>query len=255
MKLMLVASALLAFVLSGCATPPPPLVPAARLFTLDNREVVVYDLKVWEKNYQVESRRFHPRWRQSLERISLNFNEIAAAEKVAPDRTRVYFRDGSQDEFEDFFMDEYNLKGWSEYGPFEINSALIRGLIFLDQHLQPVPGAVKNIPPTIIPPDYQDRFVTLDSDVISGDILEGEFAIRTDYGRLILKRQQLTKILVDREGDSLRQIAHFINGDIISGWIEPGRVRMRIPGGQVVTMEFDQLNRVLFRRPVAVGVE
>lgn len=244
-----------AFLFTACATPPSPEVNAALLHTVDNQEILVRDLRVWEKNYQVESRRFHPRWRQSLERIALNFEDMAAAETVAPDRARVYFRSGGWDEFEDLFVDEYSLRGWTEYGPFEIDASLIHGLVFLDHDLRPVRRDFDRITPVEIPAEYTDRLVTFEGDVISGGILEDEFLIMTPYGRLRLERPQLASIVVDREGDSLRQIVHFANGDVIRGWIEPGFVTMRMESGQEVAMEFDRLSRVLFRRPVAVDAQ
>lgn len=252
MKSAAVVAATIVLLAAGCASTPPAEVNAVRLYTVDNQEILVRDLKVWEKNFQVESRRFRPRWRHSLERIPIDFDRIAAAETIAPGLARVYFRSGGWDDFEGLFVDEYTFRGWTEYGPFEIDASLINGLVFLDDRLRPVPGDLEEVSPVVIPPEYLDRLVTFEGDVISGEIIDGEYLIKTDYGRLTLSQDKLAMILVDREGDSLLQVAHLKNGDVIRGWIEPGRVWMRIQEDQEISLEFDQLHRVLFRRPVAV---
>lgn len=241
--------------LASCASPPPPPPLIARLYTVDNQEIILRNLKCFEKDYYVESEEFRPRWRQSLELVPLPFAAIASARKIGRDVTRVKFRDGSEDDFNEFFVDEYNLRGWSDYGPFEINSSLLRGLVFLDEAGEPVTGEATEIPPVIPPPEYNDRFITFDGDIISGEILEESFKLRAAYGTLDLSRELLAVITIDREGEVLKEIVELKNGDIISGFIEPSRIRMKVADDQVVTMDAEQLSRVLFARPVAVEEE
>lgn len=238
--------------ITSCATPPPPRVFNARLYTVDNQEITLRNLKVFEKNYQIESEEFRPRWRQSLELVNLKFDEIAAAQKIDGNITRVRFRDGSEDDFSEFFEDEYNLRGWSEHGPFEINATLVRGLVFLDEKGFPVTGEEYEIPPVIPPPEYIDKFVTFDGDIISGDILADRFKIQTAYGTLFLNRDLIAEIHINREGDDLIEIVNLKNGDIISGFLQPPRLQMKLSDDQVITMNVEQLSRVLFARPVAV---
>jgi hypothetical protein len=249
----LVIPVLLPLILVSCVTTPPARVFNARLHTVDNQEIVVKDLKLWEKSYQIESQEFHPRWRQSLETVSLDFGDIASAEKLTDeaDVTRVMFRSGRQDDFNEFFEDDYNLRGWSDHGPFEISASLVRGVIFLDPSLAPVSAAASRIAPVVFAPEYQDRLITFSGDVISGEVLTEEFAVTTEYGKLTIAAGEVQEIHVDRETDTIREIVRFINGDILSGLIEPPRVEMRTAGGELMTMNFDQLSRVLFGRPVA----
>lgn len=242
---------LLCLGLASCASPPEPLVYNARLYTVNNEEIIVRNLKLWEKNYQVETQVFHPRWRESLKMVNLDFGEIASAQQIDEEVTRVRFRNGREDEFTEFFEDEYNLKGWSDYGPFEISATLVRGLIFLDENGNIVPRAVTEILPLIPPPEELDRFVTFDGDIVSGDILGEKFKIQTAYGTLLLDRELISEIRIDRERDDLMEIVNFKNGDIISGWIDPPLFRMKISGGQEITMEVENLSRILFTRPVA----
>ncbi|MCX6349995.1 MAG: hypothetical protein NTV79_10940 [Candidatus Aureabacteria bacterium] len=249
----LVPYALAPLFLASCVIAPPPRVYNARLYTVDNQEIVVQDLKLWEKDYQIESQEFHPRWRQSLEKVNLDFGDIVSAEKLEgeQDVTRILFRDGRQDNFNEFFEDEYNLRGWSDRGPFEINASLVRGVVFLDPALAPVAGSGSRIPPIVFPPEYQDRFITFGGDIISGEVLTEEFAIKTDYGALTVATENVQEIRVDRETDTIREIVIFSNGDILSGLIDPPRIEMRSAAGELVSMNFDQLSRVLFSRPVA----
>ena len=249
----LVPYALAPLFLVSCVTALPPRVYNARLYTVDNQEIVVQDLKLWEKDYQIESQEFHPRWRQSLEKVNLEFGDIASAEKLEgeQDVTRILFRDGRQDNFNEFFEDEYNLRGWSDRGPFEISASLVRGVVFLDPALAPVAGSGSRIPLIVFPPEYQDRFITFGGDIISGEVLTEEFAIKTDYGALTVATENVQEIRVDRETDTIREIVIFNNGDILSGLIDPPRIEMRSAVGELVAMNFDQLSRVLFSRPVA----
>lgn len=249
----LIPLALFPLVLSSCVTTPPPPAFNARLYTIDNQEIVVKDLKLWEKNYQIESQEFHPRWRQSLETVNLNFADIASAEKLTEenDVTRVIFRSGRQDNFNEFFEDDYNLRGWSDHGPFEISASLVRGVVFLDPALAPLSANASRISPVVFDPEYQDRFITFGGDVISGEILTEEFEITTEYGKLKVAVDDLEEIHVDRETDTVRQIVHFANGDILTGLAEPPRMEMRTAGGELISMNYDQLSRVLFGRPVA----
>ena len=89
----------------SCVVPLKAPVYDAKLFTVNNEEILVRNLRIWEKNYQIESKTFHPRWRQSLELINLDFDEVASAEKVDEEITRVRFRDGREDDFAEFFED------------------------------------------------------------------------------------------------------------------------------------------------------
>ncbi len=243
------------FTLASCASPPKPSPIIARLYTIDNQEIVLRDLKAFEKDYFVESEVLRPRWRQSLELVPLPFSTIASAQKISKEVTQVRFRNGDEDEFTEFFVDEYNLKGWSDYGPFEINASLVRGLVFLDEDGRPVTGEDTVIPPLIPPAEYADRFITFDGDIISGDILEEVFKLRAAYGTLNIAKELIAVIVIDREGPVLKQIVELINGDIISGFVEPARVRMQVSDEQVVTMDVEQLSRILFTRPLAVEEE
>jgi len=243
---------LLCLGLASCASPPPPPVYNARLYTINNEEIIVRNLKLWEKNYQIETQSFHPRWRESLRLVNIDFGEIASAEQMDDEVTRVKFRNGREDEFTEFFEDEYNLKGWSAYGPFEISATLVRGLIFLDEDGNEVRQAVTEIAPVIPAPEKLDRFVTFDGDIISGNILGDSFEIQTAYGTLSLDRELISEIRIDRERDDLLDIVNFKNGDIISGWIDPPRFRMEISDGQEISMEVENLSRILFARPVAM---
>ncbi len=238
--------------IASCASPPKPSPIIARLYTIDNQEIVLRDMKAFEKDYFVESEVFRPRWRQSLEQVPLPFSTIASAQKVSKDITEVQFRNGDEDEFTEFFVDEYNLRGWSDYGPFEINASLVRGLVFLDEEGRPVTGRETEIPPVIPPAEYADRFITFDGDIISGDILEEAFKLRAAYGTLNIAKELIAVIIIDREGPVLKQIVELVNGDIISGFVEPARIRMQVSDEQVVTMDVEQLSRILFTRPLAV---
>jgi len=249
----LIVPILLPLLLASCSTLPPPRIFNARLHTVDNQQIVVKDLKLWEKNHQIESQEFHPRWRQSLETLSLDFGDIASAEKLTDevDVTRVMFRSGHQDDFNEFFEDDYNLRGWSDHGPFEISASLVRGVIFLDTGLAPVCAGASQVCPVVFAPEYQDRFISFGGDVISGEVLTEEFTITTEYGKLTVAAKNVQEIHVDRETDTIREIVRFDNGDILSGLIEPPRMEMRTAGGEILPMSFDQLSRVLFARPVA----
>ena len=128
------------FILGGCASAPPPPIYNARLYTVDNETINLRDVHVYEESYRLESQEFRARWRQSLNLETIPFAEIAAAEKIDDYTTLIQFRDGRKDDFTDFFVDEYNLIGWSEYGPLEINATLLRGLVFTDSNFRPVLG-------------------------------------------------------------------------------------------------------------------
>ena len=245
----------LCLTLASCASPPPPPPIIARLYTIDNQEIVLRDMKAFEKDYFVESEVFKPRWRQSLELVPLPFSTIASAQKISRDITKVKFRNGNEDEFTEFFVDEYNLKGWSDYGPFEINASLVRGLVFLDEEGRSVTGEETVIPPVIPPPEYADRFITFDGDIVSGEILDKSFKVRAAYGTVDIAKELIAVIVIDREGPVLKQIVELVNGDIVSGFIEPSRIRMKISDDQVVTMDAEQLSRILFARPLAVEEE
>ena len=240
-------------ILGGCASAPPPPVYNARLYTVDNETVDLRDVHVYEEDYRLKSQEFRARWRQSLNLESLPFAEIASAERIDDFETVVQFRDGHEDTFTDFFVDEYNLIGWSDYGPIELNATLLRGLVFTDDHFRPVLGdRTREITPIVHPPKTEDRFITFDGDIVSGRLEKPEFTINTSYGKLNIDRELITDIMVDREGETLQQIVKLKNGDIISGFLEPSRLTMKISGDQEVTLDVDQLSRVRFSRPVAL---
>lgn len=235
----------------GCASPTPPRTYDARLYTVNNEEIVVHNLRCWEKNYHVSSKEFHPRWRESLRKENLRFAGVASAVKKEQGRTLVSFRDGRQDEFTDFFVDLYNFTGISDYGPFEINATLVRALVFLDKDGASVSGAGPRISPVVFPLTSIDKFVTFDGDVVSGKVLKKQLKIKTPYDTLLIETGAISEIHVDRESDSLREIVYFKNGDIISGWIQPPEIKVRFSPEKVVTIKFKELSRVLFARPVA----
>ena len=235
----------------GCASTRPPRTYDARLYTVNNEEIVVHNLRCWEKNVFVASTEFHPRWRESLEKENLDFSRVASAIKNGKSRTLVNFRDGRQDEFTDFFVDFYNFIGVSDYGPFEINATLVRALVFLNKEGHPISGAVSRIPPVVFPASSIDKFVTFDGDVVSGNVMEKRLRIKTPYDTMMIDTGDISEIHVDRESDSLREIVYFKNGDIISGWIQPPEVRVRVSPDKVITIKFKELSRVLFSRPVA----
>ena len=235
----------------GCATKRPPRTYDARLYTVNNEEIVVHNLRFYEKYYYLSSKEFHPRWRESLKKENLRFRGIASAVDQADGRTRVNFKDGRHDDFTDFFVDEYNLIGISDYGPFEINATLVRALIFLDKDGRPVPGAVTRVPPVIFPKSSTDKFITFDGDVVSGKVLPEQLTIKTPYDTLSIETDDISEIHIDRESDSLREIVYLKNGDIISGWIEPPEIQIRVSPDKVTTIKFKELSRVLFSRPVA----
>ncbi|MEA1927013.1 MAG: hypothetical protein U9N73_02310 [Candidatus Auribacterota bacterium] len=248
----LVPISALIILLSSCATPPKPVSYDVQVHTVDNQQINLCNFKVMEKSYHIESDAFRARWRQSLELVTLPFDDIVSAQKVGRFITRVRFKDGSEDDFTEFFIDKYNMKGWSDYGPFEINATLVRGLVFVDAEGSPVGGEVAGIiPPIISPPETEDRFITFDGDIISGELQDKQFKIRSAYGTLILSGDLIREILIDREAEVLQQIVKLKNGDIISGFLEPPRVKMIISGDQVVSLDVDQLSRVRFGRPVA----
>jgi len=125
------------------------------------------------------------------------------------------------------------------------------GIVFVDEDGRPVVGGDSSFIPPIIPlPDTEDRFVTFDGDIISGELQATHFKIRTAYGTLILDRDLILEILIDRESEVLQQIAKLKNGDIISGFMEPTQVKMLISDDQLVTLNVDQLSRIRFSRPV-----
>ncbi len=240
------------FSLSACVTPPPRVCYNAQVHTVDNEQINLCDFKIYEKNHHLESTAFRARWRESLDLVAIPFDEIASARKIGRYDTRDRFRDGTEDEFSEFFIDEYILKGWSEYGPVELNATLVRGVVFVDEDGNPVGGeGAGYIPPLIPPAEEEDRFVTFEGDIISGRLMAGEFTIRTAYGTLTLDRDLINEIMVDREAEVMQQVAKLKNGDIISGFLEPTQVSMIAPGDQVVTLDIDQLNRIRFSRPVA----
>jgi len=181
----------------------------------------------------------------------LDFADIVMAREIDDDFTEVVFRDGHTDVFQEFFEDEYNLRGWSPYGQFDINATLVRGIVFLDDSGCPVGGSSCSIEPIEAPRESTDRFVTFDGDIISGTLLGKRIKIRTSYGTISLGRDLIAEIRVSREQDEVKEIIQFNNGDIISGYIEPPRFQMQLEGGQVVTMGADELSRILFSRPVA----
>lgn len=219
---------------------------------MDNQQINLCNFKVYEKDFHVESDSFRARWRQSLEPVNLPFKDVASARKVGRFITRVRFNDGSEDDFTEFFVDAYNMKGWSEYGPFDINATLVRGLLFVDKDGKPLGGEeFASIPLIITPPDIEDRFITFDGDIISGELQAKQFKIRTAYGTLILAGDLIREILIDREAEVLQQVVKLKNGDIISGFMEPPQIKMIISDDQVVSLDVDQLSRIRFGRPVA----
>ncbi len=135
-------------ILAACATTPPPPDYNVQIHTVDNQQINLCNFKVFEKNYQIDSQAFRARWRQSLALVTLPFEDVASARKISRFITRVRFRDGSEDDFTEFFVDDYNMKGWSGYGPFEINATLVRGLVFVDENGNPVGG---RLPPISLP--------------------------------------------------------------------------------------------------------
>lgn len=237
--------------LFSCQTPPKPRVYNVQVHTMDNQQINLCNFKIYEKDFHVESAVFHARWRQSLELVTLPFDDIVSARKVGRFITRVQFKDGSEDDFTEFFVDSYNLKGWSEYGSFDINATLVRGLVFVDKDGNPLGGEKDAfIPPIINPPDIEDRFITFDGDIISGELQAQQFKIRTAYGTLILSGDLIGEILIDREAEVLQQVVKMKNGDIISGFLEPPQIKMIISEDQVITLDVDQLSRIRFGRPV-----
>ena len=247
----LILVSLLSLGLYSCQTPPKPLVYNVQVHTMDNQQINLCNFKVYDKEFYVESDSFRARWRQSLELVTLPFDDIVSAQKVGRFITRVRFKDGSEDDFTEFFVDSYNMKGWSEYGPFDINATLVRGLVFVDKDGNPICDVeAACIPLTITPPDIEDRFITFDGDIISGELQAKQFKIRTAYGTLILAGDLIGEIIVDREAEVLQQVVKMKNGDIISGFMEPPQVKMIISDDQVITLDVDQLSRIRFGRPV-----
>jgi len=247
--------ATVAFILVSCVSTPTPVIYNAQIHTVDNKQINLCDFKLLEKNDNLESTAFRARWRESLELVAIPFEDVASAHQVGRFDTLVRFRDGTEDDFSEFFIDEYVFQGWSENGPFRINATLVRGLVFVDEEGNPVGGErAAYIPPRIPPVLEEDRFVTFDGDIISGNLAASEFTIRTSYGTLVLARDLISEILVDREAEIIQQVAKLKNGDIITGFLEPTQVRMDIPGEQSVTLDVDQLSRIRFARPV-VSVE
>ena len=247
----LIFVSLLSLGLYSCQTPPKPLVYNVQVHTMDNQQINLCNFKVYDKEFYVESDSFRARWRQSLELVNLPFDNIISAQKIGRFITRVRFKDGSEDDFTEFFVDSYNLKGWSEYGSFDINATLVRGLVFVDKDGNPLGGEEDaRIPPIINAPDIEDRFITFDGDIISGELQARKFKIRTAYGTLILAGDLIGEIIVDREAEVLQQVVKMKNGDIISGFMEPPQVKMIISDDQVITLDVDQLSRIRFGRPV-----
>ncbi len=241
-----------ALLLTACVTPPVRVCYNAQVHTVDNEQINLCDFKIYEKNDNLESTAFRARWRDSLDLVAIPFDEVASARQIGRYDTRVWFRDGTEDEFSEFFIDEYIFKGWSEYGPVELNATLVRGVVFVDEEGNPVGGERAGYIPPLIPlPQEEDRFVTFEGDIISGRLVAGEFTIRTAYGTLTLDRDLINEIMVDREAEVMQQVAKLKNGDIISGFLVPTQVSMIAPGDQVVTLDIDQLNRIRFSRPVA----
>lgn len=242
------------FTLVSCVSTPPPVYYYAQIHTVDNKQINLCDFKILEKNHNLEGTVFRARWRESLELVTIPFKDIASARQVGRFDTRVRFRDGTEDDFSEFFVDEYVFKGWSEYGPFQINAALVRGLVFVDEDGNPIGGEEAGyIPPRIPPVEEEDRFITFDGDIISGKLAASEFIMRTAYGTLALERDLINEIMIDREAEIMQQVAKLKNGDIITGFLEPTQVQMNIPGGQIVTLDVDQLSRIRFARPVATA--
>ncbi len=240
------------FTLASCVSTPPPVCYNVEIHTVDNEQINLCEFRVYEKNHNLESHAFRARWRESLDLVAIPFDDVASARQIGRFDTRVRFRDGTEDDFSEFFVDEYVLMGWSEYGPFQINAALVRGLVFVDDQGNPVGGPEAGyIPPRIPPPLEEDRFITFDGDIVSGQLEADEFTIRTAYGTLTIDRDLINEIMVDREAEIMQQVAKLNNGDIISGFLEPTQVRMLIPGDQAVTLDIDQLSRIRFSRPVA----
>nr|HPJ73189.1 hypothetical protein [bacterium] len=235
----------------GCAAPPKKEVYNARIYTIDNDEIDVVNLHLWEKKFQFSSEAFNPRWRGSLEKVDLPFGELASAVKVDDNLTQVNFRDGRSDLFNEFFEDEYNLRGYSIYGPFEINATLVRGVVFLDENGEPVSRETVAISPIIPPVEHTDRFVTFDGDIVSGKLAGKTIDILTSYGKVTIDYRLIFEIRVNREQDDIKEVVQLKNGDIVSGYIDPPRFKMELAGGQEITMGADKLNRVLFGRPVA----
>jgi len=248
MKFVILLSVLL---LAGCVSPQGKVSYNARVYTINNEEIDLKNLHLWEKKFQFPSQNFHPRWRGSLERIDLGFAEIAMAMEVDDNLTKVIFRDGHTDYFQEFFEDEYNLRGWSPYGQFDINATLIRGIIFLDENGNPVGDGDNPIPPIVQQAESTDRFVTFDGDIISGKLLGDRIMIRTNYGEIFLNKELISEIRINREQEEVKEMVQFKNGDILSGYIEPPRFEMELEGGQKISMGVDELSRILFSRPVA----
>ena len=236
----------------ACVSTPPPVYHYAQIHTMDNKQINLCDFTIFEKNHNMESTAFTARWRESLKLVTLPFEDIASAQKIGRFDTRVHFRNGTEDDFSEFFIDEYIFKGCSEYGPFQINAALVRGIVFVDKEGNPVGGEKAGYIPPFIPPVLEeDRFVTFDGDIISGKLAASEFTMRTAYGTINLQRDLINEIMIDREAEIMQQVARLKNGDIITGFLEPTQVRMNISGGQSVVLDVDQLSRIRFSQPVA----
>jgi len=250
-RYLIVLLAITPFVIS-CATPPVIPTYNAQVHTVDNQQINLCNFQVFEKNYHIDSDSFRARWRQSLELVMLPFEDIASARRIGRFITRVRFLDGREDDFTEFFVDEYNMKGWSDYGPFEINATLVRGVVFMDENGFPVGGEESSEIPLMIPPPLtEDRLVTFDGDIVSGELLSPSFKVRTAYGTIRIEGDLIMEILIDREAEVLQQIIKLKNGDIISGFLEPPQVKMIISDDQMVTLDVDQLNKIRFSRPVA----
>ena len=247
----LILVSLLSLGLYSCQTTPKEPIYNVQVHTMDNQQINLCNFRIYEKDFHVESAAFRARWRQSLELVTLPFDDIVSARKIGRFVTRVKFKDGSEDDFTEFFVDSYNLKGFSEYGSFDMNATLVRGLVFVDKDGHPF-GEDKDvsIPPIVNYPDTEDRFITFDGDIISGELQAKQFKIRTAYGTLILSGDLIQEILIDREAEVLQQVVKMKNGDIISGFMEPPQVKMIISDDQVITLDVDQLSRIRFGRPV-----
>lgn len=246
------AGVIFTLALVSCVTPPTPVCYNAQIHTVDNQQINVCDFHLLEKDHNLESNAFRARWRESLDLVAIPFEEIASARQIGRFDTRVRFRDGTEDDFTEFFVDEYVFQGWSEYGRFRINAALVRGVVFVDEDGNPVGGEEAGyIPPRIPPVEEEDRFITFEGDIVSGRLAASEFTMRTAYGTLVLGRDLIHEIIIDRESEILQQVAKLKNGDVITGFLDPTRVQMNISGDQSVTLDVDQLSRIRFSRPVA----
>jgi|GEM_PF-3331461 len=88
-----------------------------------------------------------------------------------------------------------------------------------------------------------DRLIFKNGDVLSGEVLNEEFSLRTSYATISLPLREIESITFNTRGSNVATVC-LTNGDRISGLVGPANLRLKLASGQEVEFGQDKLNEL-----------